>query len=86
MPGVTVGEGSIIAVNSTVTRDVPAGEVWGGSPAKLLMTVDDYRRKIEALDAPVFDESLYSIGRISKDRKDEMIRILTSSKVGLIKK
>lgn len=30
MPGVTVGEGSLIAAGSIVTRSVPDGEVWGG--------------------------------------------------------
>lgn len=30
MPGVTIGEGSLIAAGSIVTRSVPDGEVWGG--------------------------------------------------------
>lgn len=36
MPGVTVGEGALIAPRSIVTRDVPPYEVWGGAPAKKL--------------------------------------------------
>ncbi len=36
MPGVTVGEGSIIAANSVVTRDVPPYCVVGGCPAKII--------------------------------------------------
>jgi len=34
MPGVTVGEGAIVAAHSFVNRNVPAKEVWGGVPAK----------------------------------------------------
>lgn len=36
MPGVTVGEGALIAPRSIVSRDVPPYEVWGGSPARKL--------------------------------------------------
>ena len=36
LQGVTLGAGSIIAANSVVTKNVPAGEVWAGVPAKFL--------------------------------------------------
>lgn len=36
MPGVTVGKGSVVAANSTVTKDVPPYSLVGGSPAKVL--------------------------------------------------
>lgn len=36
MPGVTVGEGAVIAANSTVTKDVPPHSLVGGSPAKII--------------------------------------------------
>jgi serine O-acetyltransferase len=31
---ITVGDGAVIGANSVVTRDVPAGEVWAGNPAR----------------------------------------------------
>jgi len=34
LPGVTIGEGAIIAAGAVVNKDVPAYEVWGGVPAK----------------------------------------------------
>lgn len=36
MPGITLGEGAIVAANSVVTKDVPAYGVVGGNPAKLI--------------------------------------------------
>ena len=34
LKGVTIGEGAVIAANSVVNCDIPAFEIWGGSPAK----------------------------------------------------
>jgi UDP-2-acetamido-3-amino-2,3-dideoxy-glucuronate N-acetyltransferase len=32
--GVTIGEGAMVGAGSVVTRDVPAGELWIGNPAR----------------------------------------------------
>ncbi len=42
LPGVTVGEGAIIGAGSVVTKNVPAGEIWAGNPAKKLLSVEEY--------------------------------------------
>ena len=36
MPGKSIGDNSIIGANSQLRKDVPANEVWYGSPAKKL--------------------------------------------------
>lgn len=36
MPGVTIGEGSVIAANATVTKNVPPHSLVAGSPAKVI--------------------------------------------------
>lgn len=40
LPGITIGEKAFIAAGSVVTKDVPAGELWKGSPAKFFKKVD----------------------------------------------
>ena len=42
MPGVTIGEGALVAAGSVVTKSVPAGMVVGGNPARILCSVEDY--------------------------------------------
>jgi acetyltransferase-like isoleucine patch superfamily enzyme len=36
MPGITVGDGSIVGAGSVVTRDVPAGVIVAGNPARIV--------------------------------------------------
>ena len=45
LPGVTVGEGSVVAAGSVVTKDVPPRTVVKGVPAKVAMTLREYKKK-----------------------------------------
>lgn len=40
LPGLTIGENAFIAAGSVVTKDVPAGELWMGNPARFYRKVD----------------------------------------------
>ncbi|WP_432561343.1 acyltransferase [Kineococcus sp. SYSU DK003] len=56
LPGVTIGDGSIVAAGAVVTKDVPPASIVAGSPAKVIrtgITVGPYgrlRKEQPALD------------------------------------
>lgn len=41
LKGVTIGENSIIAAGSVVTKSIPDNEIWGGNPAKLIREINN---------------------------------------------
>ena len=41
LPGVTIGEHSVVAAGAVVTRDVPPRTLVGGIPAKELKKLED---------------------------------------------
>lgn len=45
MPGVTIGEGSIVGVGSVVTKDIPAWTIAVGSPAKVVKHITERESK-----------------------------------------
>lgn len=46
MPGCSVGRNSVVAAGSIVTKTIPDNEVWGGTPAKFIMTTAEYAKKV----------------------------------------
>ena len=45
LPGINIGDNVIVATNSSVTKDILSGEIWGGVPAKFIMKTDDFLTK-----------------------------------------
>jgi serine acetyltransferase len=70
VPGVTIGDGAIVAMGSVVTKDVPDGAIVGGNPAKIIS-----QRDAEWVKSMVDSEKYY----IKAYMKDGLRRIKTSS-------
>ena len=76
MPGVTIGEGAMVAAGSIVTNSVPDGMVVGGNPARLLCSVDEYfERNIQ-----------YNMHTKGLDEKEKKQRLLTIDENLFLKK
>ena len=60
MPGVTVGDNTVIGAGSVVTKDIPSGVVAVGNPCRVLRQIGDHDRvyyyKDRKIDPPVFPE------------------------------
>lgn len=41
MPGVTIGEGTVIGANAVVTKNIPAGVIAAGVPAKVIDEISE---------------------------------------------
>jgi acetyltransferase-like isoleucine patch superfamily enzyme len=52
LPGVDVGEGSLVGAGSVVVHDVPAGMVVAGNPARVIKPVSDLECYIGAFERP----------------------------------
>lgn len=58
LPGVTIGDNSIVAVGAVVNKSIPSGEVWGGVPAHYIMKTKDYADKCKE-NTPIYDLENY---------------------------
>lgn len=69
MPGVTIGEGALVAAGSIVTKSIPAGVVVAGNPAKFVCTVDEYIER----------NKMYNVGTkgLSPEKKKKVLLSLT---------
>ncbi|MBT9242249.1 CatB-related O-acetyltransferase [Vibrio splendidus] len=77
MPGVTIGEGAVVAANSVVTKDVAPYSIVGGSPAKVVK----YR-----FDESVIDELMsFKIYEWPSDKFEALKPYLCSSDFSKLK-
>ncbi|CAM4182317.1 maltose O-acetyltransferase [Paenibacillus endophyticus] len=78
MPGVSIGKGSIIAAGSIVTKSVPPGYIFGGSPAQEIMNLEAYTQSTRKLfeEQPKYDVSFTLNGSITNEKKEHMYKEL----------
>jgi len=84
LPGVTIGENSVVGANAAVTRSIPANEVWAGSPAARILSVADYVSMLRMRTATDFPESRYCIDVITDEGKQQMIEALKAKRLGFM--
>lgn len=64
LPGVNVGDGAIIGLNSTVTRDIPAYTIAAGNPAKVIRARFDDEMTGLLLRLRWWDKNIYEIQKL----------------------
>lgn len=74
MPGVTVGEFSIISAGRVVTKNVENNTVVGGNPAKYIMQTNELmeKHKVRMQTAKTYDESYLIQNGITNAMKKQM--------------
>lgn len=76
MPGVTIGEGAMVAAGSIVTKSVPDGMVVAGNPARIICSVDEFLER----NVP------YNMHTKSISEKEKKCRLLSSDEKKFLKK
>lgn len=83
MPGVTIGEGSIVAAGSVVTRDVKPNTIVAGNPAREIISKEEYINKNKELleRNPKFSyDYSNACDKFSEEMKNEMKEKLRDTK------
>jgi len=84
-PGVQIGPRAIVGSNSLVINDIPPDTVAGGVPAKVICSLEDYKKRHLKLlkELPVFPYKEYSVQYLTPEKLQEMLEKLDDS-VGYI--
>lgn len=73
LPGVRIGNNSVIGANSTVTKDIPANVVAAGNPAKVICNIEEYieRNKKRMKTGYIYGEEYTLRQNISPEKKQQ---------------
>ena len=72
MPGVTIGEGALVAAGSIVTKSIPPYTVVGGNPARVICTIEEYYERNKKYDIGTKNRSVSDKKKILLSLRDEM--------------
>lgn len=79
LSNVKIGDNSVVGANSVVTKDVPSGVVVAGNPAKIILTIEEYKKKLQTSmnNSPVYEFEYTISGGIDDKKMKEMKKELT---------
>jgi acetyltransferase-like isoleucine patch superfamily enzyme len=71
LPGVKIGDNTVIGAGSIITKELPGGFVYAGNPAKPIKTIQEYRTKVN-----VFKVNTKKLSAIEKESflKEKLIQ------------
>ena len=80
--GVMIGSNTIVGAGSVVTRDLPAGVVAAGNPARVICSLEQFleKHRQQAATGRVFGYGEYDIRAITPEKKAQMIAWLEGGK------
>jgi acetyltransferase-like isoleucine patch superfamily enzyme len=71
MPGVTIGEGALVAAGSVVTKSVPPHTVVGGNPARYICTIEEFYERNKEFNIGIKGKSLQEKKKILLSLPDD---------------
>ena len=74
LPGIEIGDNSVVAAGSVVTKKFPSGVVIGGNPAKVIKSTKEFTQKC------VENNKDYDIKNYRKNKKEEVLKMLREDK------
>lgn len=72
MPNITIGPNSVVGAGAVVTKDVPPNTIVAGVPARVIMSIDEYKAKLQAKGFVISEHDPVK-------RRDEILAHLNSS-------
>ena len=90
LPGVSIGDNTIVGANSVVLSDCEPNSVYAGNPAKFICSIDEIikKRSIEMATKPIFEHpdgfKHYNYNKYPEDC-NLLKKRLSSTKIGFIR-
>ncbi len=87
LPNVEIGENSIIGAGSVVTKNIPPNTIAVGNPAKVIMTTDEYQRKLETQmqKEKMFSAEYTMREKVDEEKKNELRKAIDKNGICFIK-
>lgn len=75
MPGCTIGDNCVIAAGAVLTKSTPPNSIWGGVPAKMIESIDNYYEKNKSQLVPTFGMSTEDKFKYLKTNRPDLFGI-----------